>query len=164
MRKLAELAAKTVECPACKGKGSYPQDHSLYGEPDLGEYTCRFCNGKGQVAQIEGLRQPCAYRCSERVMQKSSDSGATWQHNVCPVCNDVRWTVVAEAEAFVAMVQWCGSHSYIVAFWPEPKPYVTVRCIFSSRTEVRWLIGPPYRSDGFDANALADAILQVGEA
>lgn len=52
MNKLAELAAKTVVCPGCGGKGqvAYP-----WFAP------CPTCKGKGQVALIEGLQVPPQY-------------------------------------------------------------------------------------------------------
>lgn len=135
MSALEQLAA--MECEECGGKGII----GFIGYPCPSK--CISCNGTG--ALVPGLRQKCPYGCYERVMQVSSDSGQKWTHKVCDVCGDKRWTVVPEAEAFLVMAQWCSSHSYIVAFWPEPKSYVTVR------QEVL----------GTDAESLAAAIIKV---
>jgi len=142
MNKLTELAAKTKDCPACEGKGQQPMS------------LCQTCKGSGQLPLIAGLQQPCAYGCHERVMQKSSDSGETWEHNICPVCNDVRWTVVSEAEAFVAMGQWClaqGEESTLIRYLPNPQIFVQLRNLGMKG------------SGKTPAEALADAILQAVE-
>ena len=144
MNALEELAS--LPCKKCGGRGQVcPRDNEWQ--------QCPVCNGTG--ALVPGLRQKCPYGCYERVMQVSSDSGQKWTHKVCDVCGDKRWTVVPEAEAFLVMAQWCSSHSYIVAFWPEPKSYVTVR------QEVLGRLGPPNRSGGTDAESLAAAIIKV---
>jgi len=122
MNKVAELAAKTVVCPGCGGKGqvAYP-----WFAP------CPTCKGKGQVALIAGLQVPPQY-------------------------GDVRaWTVVDEAIAFLAMVQWC-----IARGWP-----VTFECAVEDLPAEVVVQAEDTRgvAEGNDANALADAILQVAE-
>ena len=144
MSKLQQLAAKTVVCPGCGGKGqvAYP-----WFAP------CPTCKGKGQVALIERLRLGCpsCYNSGKRLR-----FGEPLGDGICWHCNGKGWTGVSEAKAVMVLIQWCIARGWPVTFEcavEDLPPQVVV--------QAEDTLGV---AEGNDANALADAIMQVVES
>jgi len=138
MSALEQLAA--MECEECGGKGII----GFIGYPCPSK--CISCNGSG--ALVLGLRQECT-TCKYR--QGSLN---------CPDCKGRTWTVVPEAEAFLVMWNFCTCRAWQVLRVADTTTIVEV-------AEDSFLNSPIVHTciiattEGNDANALADAIMQA---
>ena len=157
MSKLDELAAKMVDCPCgCHTARTVCEAGGYHGS----EWYCPTCKGKGQVALIEGLRKPCSKCHGAGFLNRLRFGGPPQPEDRydCPRCNSTGWTVVPEAEAFLAMVQWWCSKAF---------HWLSIDIVYGTNDFIVIVKTSLLDKSGTDvslANALADAIMQAVEA
>ena len=157
MSKLTELAAKTKDCPACRGAGQIPCECVFDSVPHSKD-KCPTCKGKGKVLLIEGLRKPCS-KCHGAGFLNTIRFGGPPQPEDrydCPTCNGTSQVVANEDKAFRLMVRWwlqTSAHWLSMDRASDGDFVVTVRSYNLDK----------FGKEGSLANALADAILQTGD-
>jgi len=157
MTKLEELAA--LPCKECGGKG-FPDAAQLWHVVDF----CRSCNGTG--ALVPGLRKPCLDEECQKNKGYVAWTGAPYcpegdtQMVKHPECDGRLWTVVSEAEAFLVMWNYCICRAWQVLRVADTTMIVEIvedSFLNSPIVHVRIIA----TAEGTDAQALADAIMQV---
>ena len=145
MSALEELAA--MVCEECGGKGII----GFIGYPCPSK--CISCNGTG--ALVPGLRKPCPGYFSAIKGQWLRCEGATCAH-----CGGRTWLPVSEAEAFLVMWNYCICRAWQVLRVADTTMIVEIvedSFLNSPIVHVRIIA----TAEGTDAQALADAIMQV---
>ena len=124
---LKRLAVATVECSACGGTGKQPL--------------------------MPRLTRPCPGRFWHEEVSKWPETRR--KKTGCPDCRGSGQVLVSDAEAPVALLDYCDTHDYVVIFWPKsgrdahPGAYGAVSI---EREE---------DGRGFDGSTLAEAVAKA---